>query len=133
MDLLRSQGIDANYNDNEPFSIFPNPNRQYEYIHGHGVVFSDSGIVRSVKLEQKASRYQGGGHPDLADFQDHVINIYDGNYYDATCGAGPYEESQSGFLQYLRENVRITSGDLVCQGDNLVIEDFYSSYYPINE
>ncbi|MBQ9359278.1 MAG: transglutaminase domain-containing protein [Abditibacteriota bacterium] len=132
VDLLRSQGIPASYSDCESFSIGPNSDRGFLYNPVNRRVYKTVGTTdHYLKLIQTAARYQGGGHPDLACFQDHVINKYDGNYYDATCGAGPYEVSQTGFLQYLQNNVRIRVGttQTFYQGSDLVIEDFDSTYY----
>ena len=53
-----------------------------------------------------------------------IYNIYDGNYYDATCGAGPCECSDAGFLQYLRDNCRICVGNTEYTGFDLYLVDF---------
>ncbi|MBO4548747.1 MAG: transglutaminase domain-containing protein [Abditibacteriota bacterium] len=132
VDLLRSQGISASYSDCESFRIGPNPARGFIYNPVLKRVYKTIGQTNHyLKLIQTADRYQGGGHPDLACFQDHVINKYNGNYYDATCGAGPYEVSEAGFLNYLRNNVRIRVGttQTFYEGNDLVIEDFDSIYF----
>ncbi|MBO4548533.1 MAG: hypothetical protein J5758_04885, partial [Abditibacteriota bacterium] len=130
VDLLRSQGINASYSDFEHFKIGPNPDRNFVYNDIEGKVMWHFGIDWDiVSLQQTASRFQGGGYPNNAGFQDHVINIYDDNYYDATCGAGPYTKSMVGFTRYLWDNVAIKVGLNTYSGDDLHIIDFDSSYY----
>ena len=63
----------------------------------------------------------------MAFFSDHAINIYNNKLYDATCGKGGYDYSQSGFLQYLRENCSVAVyGNIVCSGDDLQTSYFYT-------
>ena len=130
VDLLRSQGLNVGYSDCEEFQIGPNPDRSFVYDDVEGKVMWHFGTDWDiVRLKQTASRFQGGGHPNSGDFQDHVINIYDDNYYDATCGAGPYTKSMVGFTRYLWDNVAIKVGLNTYSGDDLHIIDFDSSYY----
>ena len=127
MDLLRSQGIIVSYSDCRHFCIGSNADRHLEYDeNSEWTYYTVLGIPTDidVSLHQKALRFQGGGDPNSIGFQDHVINKYNGNYYDATCGSGPYEISQSGYLQYLRENVEIHVGETVYSDDALSLADF---------
>lgn len=50
-----------------------------------------NGVAWKVELKQEGTSFQGGGVPNAAHFADHVINVYDGKYYDVTCGVGPYD------------------------------------------
>ena len=132
VDLLRSQGIVANYNECESFFIIPNSLRKLRYSRDFGkIVWVDDLEIEHdiVSLQQTAKHFQGGGDPNSIGFQDHVINKYNGNYYDATCGRGGYEVSINGFLDYLRENVTIKVGtEALYSGTDLSITDFYSIY-----
>ena len=112
VDLLRSQGISANYVDNVyAFHIgtIPSANIVYD-ADAHEAYYNGNQYSQNsyICLRQQAKKYQGGGHPDRVIFQDHAINIYDGNYYDATCGNGGYDT----FEEYLQENCSITLYDL---------------------
>ena len=128
MDLLRSQGINASYSESTTFRIGSSDDKHFVYDttkkRTYHTILGIAEPLTPVSLQQTASRFQGGGNPNSVGFQNHVINIYDGNYYDATCGAGPYECSNDGFLQYLRENCAIRVGLTTYSGDDLFLNDF---------
>ncbi len=104
----------------------PGANIFYDSILGRAY-YNDNGYhdYDAVGLKQNGTKFQGGGDPDLADFSDHVINKYNNKLYDVTCGKGGYDDSQSGFLRYLRENCCITVDDqTVCSGNDLELGYF---------
>ena len=126
------QGINASYSDCESFELVSNSQRNLEYSRRYKrIVWVDGNDIEHniVSLHQNGRRFQGDGDPNSIGFQNHVINKYGGNYYDATCGKGPYEVSLNGFLDYLRENVSILiEGEAFYTGTDLSITDFYSIY-----
>ncbi len=115
VDLLRSQRIDADYFNNVlNFRIDAIPSAYIGYNPFSGGAFYygvQYGINSPVRLRQKPTRFQGGGHPESVNFQNHAINMYNNKLYDATNGKGGYDCTKSGFRQYLQENCYITVGD----------------------
>ena len=129
VDLLRSQGIVAYYQNNATsFTIgaIANANIGFNPINGHAFYYGNNYPQNSpVCLRQQGTRFQGGGNPNAVNFQNHVINTYNSKLYDATCGKGEYAYSPNGFLQYLRENCYITiNNETVLPGSALEINYF---------
>ncbi|MBQ9358315.1 MAG: transglutaminase domain-containing protein, partial [Abditibacteriota bacterium] len=132
VDLLRSQGIPANYIDNVfAFWVKEIPSEFIAYDQIRGEAYYYGNLVPdydAVRIIQKGPRFQGGGHPVLAFFADHAINLFNNKLYDATCGKGGYDYSESGFLQYLVENTSVAIyGNIVCSGEELDTDYFMTT------
>jgi hypothetical protein len=107
------------------FAASQNPSIGLFYDNERKTILSNTNDRQTVcYLRQTADHYQGNCDPDSVDFIEHVINVYNGNLYDATCGAGPYEASNAGLLQYYRGNCGIDINGHVYKGDELEFNDF---------
>ncbi len=140
VDLMKSQGIDANY---EATVL----RFQIGFIPSAGIVFNGSEAIYNgnqypsgsiVCLRQHGTKFQGNGDPHSVKFQNHVINVFNNKLYDATCGKGGYDFDVYGLTQYLQENVYITivepNGDehTLLSGSEVTLDHFLFDF-PENE
>ncbi|MBP5274111.1 MAG: hypothetical protein ILO36_04140 [Abditibacteriota bacterium] len=127
IDTLRSQGMGISYSNRLAFNVGAIPSALIGFDEIHGEAYYYGNMIAdydAVGLKQIALRFQGGGDPNAAHFQNHVINIYNNKLYDVTDGRGGYDHDDSGFLQYLRENCFVTVYDVpVCSGNQLQLSN----------